>query len=735
MLRNFQAALAAEHIKKRGTGLYVVAGIVGSLAPIVRLIVKIFEEKDERITALPVNYFQEYLTECLMVFAPFFFPLVIIITVSRITQLDHKNGGWQLMETQPLQKSSIYFSKFLVVLFANLITLLSLIGVGILCASIGLMFESSSTLDTSFPIVYIIHILFRLFVASLFVTALQFFIAVLMPSFIWSMLIGFFLFMLTGILKAFDYIPDWYPYEIINKITAFKEGSDLGYWFIYTEYLSLLAAILLLCLGFQWFKYKNFKAAFMGNRTRSIQALAVILVFGGLIVYVAKPKQMKPHTRTVLAGKIESDNPITSVYVINEMIRDTLLAIPVVDGKFHFTTNNEILLDNYLVEFASSYKQKVFFGKNDSVHLDLKLKNNQVKFKVTGTRLAENQLTRSSRSPWKVQYYVEEASYLNKPTEFSKLLYDEWGDVMKEKNKSKTVDNYIAREDYHQRDQKLNTVKYLNYWETYVEKRKNIIRASKTDESADIKNLRNQLSLTDESLLSDESYFKYVLQQLTKNDTSTTDINLKQTDAILKLKISSFRDKMLYWQLDKIMAITDAGDLSKQMIDRNTLNIRDQRYAKTLLTKYATQQRLRAGKPAPAFDATTTEGTLVSSTALKGRFNVIMVWVTWNKQNESQSFYFENAAIKFANKGIQFVALSVDEKKDSWKAKAKLKSKAVLQLNANNLAKLSVDYNLGTLPRFVLIDDQGNFVNAYLPAPSEKGFELMIKRALKLTNE
>jgi len=293
----------------------------------------------------------------------------------------------------------------------------------------------------------------------------------------------------------------------------------------------------------------------------------------------------------------------------------------------------------------------------------------------------------------------------------------------------------VARADYSNREQKLNTINYLNFWEQYVEKRSLILQGAKTTEPSDIKQLRKELSLTDESLLSDEGYFKYVLQQLTKNDTSRADINLKQTNAILKLKNTSFRDKMLYWQLEKIIAFTDASDLSKLMIDQNTTNFIDKKYVNSLINKYNTLQRLRAGNVSPLFNALNADGKAVDVPALlKGKFSVIMIWASWNKLSEQQSYYFENSAIKFANKGIQFVALSVDEKIDTWKIKAK-KSKAILQLHANDVAKLSADYNLEMLPRFILIDDKGSFVNANMPLASEKGFELMIKKALQLNNE
>src|SRR5690606_39942187 len=66
--------------------------------------------------------------EDLSFFQNFFFPLLIIIIAAKITQIDHKNGGWQLMETQPLSKLSIYLSKLSVLLIGNLIAIVSFLG-------------------------------------------------------------------------------------------------------------------------------------------------------------------------------------------------------------------------------------------------------------------------------------------------------------------------------------------------------------------------------------------------------------------------------------------------------------------------------------------------------------------------------------------------------------------------------------------------------------------------------
>ena len=131
-ISNFITALKAENIKKSGTGFYFTSAILGIISPILFMIVSIVQNNGEIKAGIPYNLYLKFTQNCLEPFAYFFFPLLIIITVSRITQLDHKNGGWQLMETQPTYKFSIYFSKFCTVLIANLISILSFILVTLL---------------------------------------------------------------------------------------------------------------------------------------------------------------------------------------------------------------------------------------------------------------------------------------------------------------------------------------------------------------------------------------------------------------------------------------------------------------------------------------------------------------------------------------------------------------------------------------------------------------------------
>ena len=735
-ISNFITALKAEHIKKRGTGMYYNSAVMGVISPILLFIVLLIESTDEIKTELPFNYYLKLIENVLQPFAYFFFPLLIIITVSRITQLDHKNGGWQLMETQPTHKFSIYFSKFGTVLIANVISIVSFITVTLLSAWVlSFLIPVPKMAVMELPLMEIIHIATRLFVASLLITVIQFVISVLISSFIWSVLIGFFGLLLTLFLKPFDLVPVWYPYEILSKIAVNHKGSDLGYWFTFTEYISVTLSILLLYIGFQWYRHKTLKLAF-NSASKISKLLVILLFFGGLTYWMLRPNQMPDHDKTVFCGKIESNDKFEKIYVRDNIIEDTIAIIPIENNQFHYVFKEKVVTDNYTFIIDSKYHGKVFFGQRDSIYLDGKIAAAASEFQVKGTRLAENQMNENSKMQWNiVSYYLDQNSNLDKPQIIVKALHKEWKEEMETSNTFKTVDNYIPKSDYTRRTQKLITTNYLKMWNEFLKKRAALYPNVKTNGGKLIAEIQQQLSLTDESLLSSSDYFDYVRSQLIAENKEDIDENTKAIFAISKLKNGSFKNKMLYWQIGKNIEEASNSVERNEFVAEYTTLIGNEKYQRKIKNLNKIAESLGKGKTAPNFEATSVDGKKVTLDQFKGKFVLIDVWATWCGPCRQQSPYFEKFALKYKKENIQFVALSTDENIQKWYISAKSKSKSVLQLHTANANQFAKNYDLVTIPRFILIDPNGNFINAKLPYPSEASFEILLRKALHLPEE
>jgi thiol-disulfide isomerase/thioredoxin len=735
-MQNFTTALAAEHIKKKGTGIYIWAAALGAVSPFILMAVMFAQEGENKDPGIPYNYYIKFIESCLNPFLGFFFPLLIIITVSRITQLDHKNGGWQLMETQPIKKTSIYFSKFSVVLIANVIAISTLISLSYLGAYIlTYLIDVPKSATFGFAYADLIMIVVRIFIASLFFTAFQYLISVLLPSFIWSILVGFFLLLAFIFLKAFNIIPDWYPLQLLDHVSTYPKGSELGYWITYSDTASVFLTILTLYIGFKWYSHKHVKAAFLGSSKRLVSLIALLVIIGGLLVYTLWPNTMPVHNKTVITGKVESEQQFKTIYLRDLFIKDTIATIPLTNNTFHYEIRDNLPLDKYELMFDDEMSGIIVMGTNDSLNIQLKIYKSGNDVVITGSRLAENQYTKAEKTWSNLEYYIQDENYISKPELFTKELVDEWNADMKESDKFKTADNYTPRKDFLQKNKQLLTLKYLKFWNAYVKTRRAMHPTKKTTESKEILAMKKSVPLNDESLLANEDYFTYVKSQLIANSTGDVDENTKSINAIVNLKPGIFKDKMLYRQLRKSLQDASARTERDILLDKYAQTFNNKRYTNIILSDYKMIESLSKGHEAPAIEGYATDKKPFLLSDLKGKLVVVDVWATWCVPCREESPYFEKLAIKYKKEPIHFVALSIDKRIDQWFIDAKTKSPSVMQIHVGNEKAFSTNYNMEGIPRFIFIDKEGNLINAKMPRPREDTFEKLIRENLGLLEE
>lgn len=132
--------------------------------------------------------------------------------------------------------------------------------------------------------------------------------------------------------------------------------------------------------------------------------------------------------------------------------------------------------------------------------------------------------------------------------------------------------------------------------------------------------------------------------------------------------------------------------------------------------------RLKAGSPAPPFNLENYNGGTTSLADLKGKYVYIDVWATWCGPCLKELPSLKEIEKEFEHANITFVSVSLDAPRfySMWREMVETEDLGGIQLIVENGwdSDFTTDYGIHALPRFILLDDQGNFVSADVEKPS-----------------
>lgn len=183
--------------------------------------------------------------------------------------------------------------------------------------------------------------------------------------------------------------------------------------------------------------------------------------------------------------------------------------------------------------------------------------------------------------------------------------------------------------------------------------------------------------------------------------------------------------------LDFINAAKDLDTMVTNTSLRNVdamLNGNKEYFASILALKKA----LPKGAPSPVFeDYENYKGGKTSMADLKGKYTYIDVWATWCGPCKAEIPALKELEKDYHDKKIQFLSMSIDDDRShkgswelankNWKAMVADKELGGIQLFAPEgwKSKFITDYKINGIPRFILIDPDGNVVDASAPRPSD----------------
>ncbi|TDQ22675.1 TlpA family protein disulfide reductase [Tenacibaculum caenipelagi] len=180
----------------------------------------------------------------------------------------------------------------------------------------------------------------------------------------------------------------------------------------------------------------------------------------------------------------------------------------------------------------------------------------------------------------------------------------------------------------------------------------------------------------------------------------------------------------------KVSSFVDGFNKNIDAASLDSTFVANQKQSITGLEKYLTKvyndkqylaKTLAAGKESPKFvDYENHKGNTTSLDDLKGKYVYIDMWATWCQPCKNEIPFLKTVEEKYREKNIEFVSISVDREKDyeTWKKMVTDMELVGVQLYSKGDKTFADAYRVNSIPRFILLDPQGNIVDANAPRPS-----------------
>lgn len=198
---------------------------------------------------------------------------------------------------------------------------------------------------------------------------------------------------------------------------------------------------------------------------------------------------------------------------------------------------------------------------------------------------------------------------------------------------------------------------------------------------------------------------------------SSTEQCVKYIDATIKdEKVAEFlMNEFVYNFVDN-----NGLDEADELIALFRKHVKDAKSVNNFNALCAKWEKLRSGNPsAAAFSYPDINGKTVSMADLKGKYIYIDVWATWCGPCRGELPALKELEEKYAGKDIHFVSLSCDKNKKAWENMVKKDNLKGIQLHMGTDKTFMDAYLINGIPRFILLDREGNIISANMTRPSD----------------
>jgi thiol-disulfide isomerase/thioredoxin len=432
-----------------------------------------------------------------------------------------------------------------------------------------------------------------------------------------------------------------------------------------------------------------------------------------LLLIVILSSFTTPKATITLSGKITNTED-GKIWIKGESFEKEINLKP--DGTF----SEKLPIDYegiYAIE-TSKNRMPIYLSKDSKMSLTADDTNFNATLKYTGKGSIENQYI-AKKTSITSQISNEELYKLNE-IDFLKKVEDIKSSIELLYQRSKFSDDVFKQKEsfnFHFLEQKLflyYTILHNGYAQTYDFKVSE--KFPKFDEKMDLDNEADFLFSIEYQDIVMTKFF----ENIKGDDGSFLVLTRNAIPEIKALKSQSIKNRLI---------LNGVNDINIDNANyKNTYNefisiTNDPKTKEVLTTNYNNTLAVEPGKPSPTFNYENQKGGTTSLESLKGKYVYIDVWATWCGPCRQEIPSLEKVEEQFKGRNIVFVSISVDNSKDreKWSKLVTEKKMSGIQLLADKEfdSKFIKEYNIQGIPRFILIDANGNIVNAKAPKPSD----------------
>lgn len=174
----------------------------------------------------------------------------------------------------------------------------------------------------------------------------------------------------------------------------------------------------------------------------------------------------------------------------------------------------------------------------------------------------------------------------------------------------------------------------------------------------------------------------------------------------------------------------EAGNENAEAIYNGIVSIStDSATIAKLTDKIEKIRKLQVGMPSATFSYQSIDGATVSLEDLSGKYLYVDVWATWCGPCLREIPSLKTLETDYHNAPIEFVSISIDVEKDfeKWQQMVADKELKGVQLFADSdwQSEFVKAYAIDGIPRFIVIDPEGNIVDPNAPRPSDPGIRTL----------